>query len=112
MITIEALCVRVGNVSTVEIQHWIDSAWLRPAGEPGAYVFDDIDVARARLIAELTGELGIGEDGMPVVLSLLDQLYDARRQMLRLRAALDRPQAADLRARLSMLLGVSDDARG
>ncbi|MBB2203754.1 chaperone modulator CbpM [Gluconacetobacter takamatsuzukensis] len=112
MITIEALCLRVGNVSVVDVQHWIDSAWLRPEGEPGAYVFQDIDVARARLIAELTGELGIGEDGMPVVLSLLDQLYDARRQMLRLRAALERPQAAELRTSLFSLLGVADEGRG
>ncbi|MFT8776165.1 MAG: hypothetical protein ABF893_05840 [Gluconacetobacter liquefaciens] len=112
MITIETLCVQAGNVSVVEVQHWIDSAWLRPEGEPGAYVFHDIDVARARLIAELTGELGIGEDGMPVVLSLLDQLYDARRQMLHLRAALDSPQAADLRTRLLTLLDVQEKGRG
>lgn len=111
MITIETLCVRVGNVSTVDIQHWIDSAWLRPEGEPGAYVFHDIDVARARLIAELTGDLGIGDDGMPVVLSLLDQLYDARREMLRLREVLDRPQAAELRARLLTLLSAPGEGR-
>ncbi|GAA4491975.1 chaperone modulator CbpM [Gluconacetobacter tumulicola] len=112
MITIETLCVQVGNVSAVDVQHWIDSAWLRPEGEPGAYVFHDIDVARARLIAELTGDLGIGDEGMPVVLSLLDQLYDARRQMLHLRAVLDRPQAGDLRTRLAALLGVPEEGRG
>jgi chaperone modulatory protein CbpM len=104
MITIEALCLRVGNVTVADIERWIDVAWLRPEGEPGQYVFHDIDVARARLIAELTTDLGIGRDGMPLVLSLLDQLYDARRQMIRLRAALDRPQVGDVRARVHALL--------
>ncbi|WP_323990187.1 hypothetical protein [Nguyenibacter sp. L1] len=103
-ITIETLCLRLGGVTVADIEHWIDSAWLRPEGAPGDYRFHDIDVARARLIAELRADPGIGDDGMGVVLSLLDQLYDARRQMIRLRTVLDQPQAADLRIRLAGLL--------
>lgn len=35
MITIETLCLRVGNVTVADVEHWIDVAWLRPEGEPG-----------------------------------------------------------------------------
>jgi chaperone modulatory protein CbpM len=38
-------------------------------------------VARARLILEMRDEMQISEDALPVVLLLLDQLYDLRRQM-------------------------------
>ncbi|GBQ28776.1 hypothetical protein HLH34_09365 [Gluconacetobacter azotocaptans] len=104
MMTIDTLCVRLGNVTAADIERWIDSDWLRPEGAPGAYAFQDIDEARARLIVELRSDLGVSDEGMPLVLSLLDQLYDARRQMMRLRDALQTPQADDIRARVRGLL--------
>ena len=54
----------------------------------GGWLFHEIDVARVRLIVELRDELGLDEEAMPTVLSLLDQLYEARRQMRALRQAL------------------------
>ena len=80
MITRETLCRSVGLDST-ELEHWVELAWVVPEGGPGAYLFRDIDVARARLILELRHELGVDEEALPVVLSLLDQLYRTRRQM-------------------------------
>ena len=43
--------------------------------------FSDLDVARIRLIAELRHDVGVAEDTIPLVLSLLDQLYATRRRM-------------------------------
>ena len=59
----------------------MELAWVRPDGPPGAWMFRDIDVARVRLIVELRDELSLDEDAMPTVLSLIDQLYEARRHM-------------------------------
>ncbi|NHO32611.1 chaperone modulator CbpM [Acetobacter fallax] len=89
MITIETLAVRLGRISTVEIEGWIEREWLRADGVPGHYVFQEVDEARARLILELRDDLGVEEDAVPVVLSLLDQLYTTRRQMRLLAAALN-----------------------
>ncbi|GAN97370.1 hypothetical protein Geu3261_0169_019 [Komagataeibacter europaeus NBRC 3261] len=109
MITLETLCMRIGNVPQDEVLGWIDSDWLRPEGGRGHYLFREIDEARARLILELRDDMGINTEGMPVVLSLLDQLYAARRQMLRLREAISVPRENELRSRLRALLASAQD---
>jgi chaperone modulatory protein CbpM len=89
VITIEMLPGRIAGVTVTDVQRWIAQSWVRPDRTAGQWVFHDIDVARVRLIVELRDELSVSEDVLPTVLSLLDQLYDARRQMRMLRAALD-----------------------
>ncbi len=90
MITIEALSVVFHDLDPSEIERWIAQDWLRPDGEPGHWQFSEIDVARLHLIYELRRDIGVEEGGLPVVLHLMDQLYDSRRQLRRLREALDR----------------------
>lgn len=89
MITIEVLASRIGRASVDEIEAWIGHDWIRAEGVPGHYVFSEIDVARAGLIVELREDLGVGDDALSLVLSLLDQLYAARREMRLVAAALD-----------------------
>ncbi len=62
---------------------------MRPDGAQGQWRFQDIDVARIRLIVELRDVLEIDEPALPTVLSLLDQLYGLRRQMRQLNTALE-----------------------
>lgn len=102
MITVQALSRTVG-VAEAEITRWVELAWLRPDGSPGGWVFHEVDVARVRLIAELR-ELHMDEDAMPVVLSLLDQLYATRRRMKLLQQAVDEAAPDAVRARLRTLL--------
>ncbi len=89
MITADVLVASVTGLHQADLQRWIELAWVRPEGEPGRWVFREIDVARVRLIVTLRSELQIEEDALPTVLSLLDQLYDARRQLRRLADAID-----------------------
>jgi len=68
-------------------------------------VFHNIDVARLHLIQELRYGLHLEENALPVVLRLMDQLYDARR---RLRDAVERgaaPDAKDAVLRVLLLEG-------
>jgi chaperone modulatory protein CbpM len=68
---------------------WIEAGWLRPHGNKsspelsdmnGAGLdFADIDLARARLIVDLRGDLGVNDDAIPVVLDLIDQIHGLRR---------------------------------
>lgn len=97
MITIDMLCRGVGGLQAGEVERWIGNDWLRAEGSPGQYRFEEIDVARVHLIAELRGGLGIDDETLPVVLSLLDQLYAARRQMHRLRRAVEESAPDDVR---------------
>lgn len=88
VVTLEILC-RAHGLEQHTVRQWIARDWVRPDSAPGDdYVFQDIDQARIRLIVELYS-LDIGENGMPVVLSLLDQLFDARRALSHIRATLD-----------------------
>ena len=88
MITIEMLPGQVPGVQLADVTRWVELAWVRPDGRPGAWMFREIDVARVRLIVELRDDLSLNEDALPTVLSLMDQLYDARRHMRAIRHAL------------------------
>lgn len=102
MITVQTLSRTVG-VAEAEITRWVELTWLRPDGSPGGWIFHEVDVARVRLIAELR-ELRMDEDAMPVVLSLLDQLYATRRRMKLLQQAVDEAAPDAVRIRLRALL--------
>jgi chaperone modulatory protein CbpM len=88
MITFEALKVELRDLDREELERWIEAALVRAEGNPGTWRFQDIDAARIRLILELRHDLEVEEPTLPVVLSLMDQLYDMRRQMRRLNEAL------------------------
>ncbi len=100
MITIEMLTRTVRGLDPEDLRRWIDNAWVRPDGGPGQYRFHEIDVARLRLIVELRDDLGGDEAALPVVLSSLDQLYETRRQMMRLRTVIETAVPDDIRHRI------------
>ena len=83
------------GLDVAEVERWIALDWMRPDGAPGQWQFTAIDVARLRLIQELRHDLRLEEDALPVVLRLMDQLYDARRQLRRLRDAVEQGATAD-----------------
>src|SRR5262245_21699622 len=73
---------------------WIESGWLMPRASEAAERFSDIDLARAQLVRDLA-ELGVNDDGIPVVLHLVDQLHGVRRTLRDLLSAVHaQPEAA------------------
>jgi chaperone modulatory protein CbpM len=100
MRTVEQLCVEI-RCSRGELIGWVEQRWIKPVRQGDEILFDEADAARARLIGELSRDLSIDDEAMPVVLGLLDQLYHARRTMAELWAALDEvaPEAKPLLAR-------------
>ena len=91
---------KVESVTLRRLRLWVRRGWVSPAtGERGAH-FDELDVARIRLLCELKDEMKVNDEAMPVVLSLLDQLYGLRREMKVLSQAIDRqPEAVRLKVR-------------
>jgi chaperone modulatory protein CbpM len=100
MITIEVLVTQLSGLRRRDLERWIANQWVRPDGGAGHYVFREIDVARVRLIQELRDELQVNEEALPIVLSLLDQLYEQRRRMRELGGALSRVVPDALREEL------------
>jgi chaperone modulatory protein CbpM len=63
------------------VKEWVAAGWLIPADQAGEADFSDIDVARAHLISDLKADIGVNDEGIAVVLHLLDQLHGLRRTL-------------------------------
>ena len=103
MIDEKQLVEMIGRVETDALRRWVDLGWILPQHDGDSLRFDDSDVARVRLIYELHYELRIEEDSMSVVLSLMDQLYQARRSLRALLSAVE-AQPDDVRAGIAALV--------
>ena len=80
MISIVEFCVRT-RLERPLVETWVRAGWLIPPQAEPEPVFAEIDVARALLIAELRNDLGVNDEGVTVVLHLLDQVHDLRRTL-------------------------------
>jgi len=86
MMRLEMLITQFPGLDIVELEGWIDLGWVRPEAD-GA--LDTIDVARVQLIYDLRRDLGIEAAAIPMVLSLMDQIYDLRTTLKAVSKALD-----------------------
>jgi chaperone modulatory protein CbpM len=103
MIGLDALAARFAGLDRVEILRWIENRWVLPERRGGNWVFHEVDIARVELIVEIRREWSLDDEAMPVVLGLLDQVYDLRRQLRRLCDAIA-AQPAEIRAAVGRLL--------
>lgn len=77
------------NVSQGELNLWIEQNWVLPERSGEDFLFDESDVARVQLIAELRRDLDVNEEAVPVVLRLLDQVHGLRRALDELQSAIE-----------------------
>jgi chaperone modulatory protein CbpM len=61
------------------LEAWMQEEWLVPSQSAGELTFSDADVARAQLIRDLRSDLGINDEGVAVILNLVDQVHGLRR---------------------------------
>ncbi|MDP0928657.1 chaperone modulator CbpM [Paracoccus onubensis] len=89
-----AVVGEIRRVSLTDLRFYVKEGWVRPARGDTGPVFDDLDVARLRLICDLRLDMDLSDDALPVVLSLLDQLQGIRRELHNLARAVDsQPEA-------------------
>ena len=89
MIGIDELTRRFGGLERTEIVRWIENRWVVPDDNGGIWQFHEVDIARVELILHVRREYTLDEDAMGLILGLLDQVYDLRRQLSRLCDALE-----------------------
>ncbi|OWV74405.1 transcriptional regulator [Rhizobium sp. R339] len=87
------------QIDVVQLDFWIEQGWLIPETSGEKRQFRDADVARARLILDLMGNMGVNEAGVDIVMDLVDQLHGIRGTMGKLMAAISR-QERDVKQRL------------
>ena len=106
MKTLSEVVLTVERIDRVELGRWVELGWVAPVGrERGEPAFSDLDVARVCLICDLVHDLAVEEETVPLVLSLLDQVYALRRQLGALTAAVQRQPEGVRRAILEVLDG-------
>ena len=106
MMQITAVARLFADLQETELTIWVDRGWVRPDTADTGYVFQDIDVARVRLIHDLRRTMQVEEEAMPVVLSLLDQVYTLRTELRAVLRAVDaqpEPVRAAIRASLPII---------
>ncbi|PRX08382.1 UNVERIFIED_ORG: chaperone modulatory protein CbpM [Martelella mediterranea] len=80
---------RIGRLSAERLEICVTRAWVKPReGERGP-AFDETDLARLQFIVELTEDLEVNDDAVPVILGLMDELSTLRRRMRALDEALN-----------------------
>ena len=63
------------------LRAWIAAGWIVPPQTDPEPMFSDVDLARAQLIRDLRDDLGVNDEGVSVILHLLDQMHGLRRSM-------------------------------
>jgi chaperone modulatory protein CbpM len=76
------------QVQTLEF--WLEQRWLIPQESSAGMTFSDMDVARVRLIQDLKTGFGVNDEGVDVILHLVDQLHGLRRALAQLHKDLHR----------------------
>ncbi len=76
---------------------WIEEEWVIPARSADELAFTDMDLARAELIRDLKDKMGVNNEGLGVILHLLDQMHSLRRALAAtLESAHDRRSSSGL----------------
>jgi chaperone modulatory protein CbpM len=71
----------VTRLSPADLSTWCARGWVRPAQRENSVEYRAVDIARIQLICEIRDDLAINDEGIGVVLDLMDQLYDARTRL-------------------------------
>jgi len=69
------------QIETETLTAWIEASWLIPRQEAAEPSFSEADVARAQLIRDLKEDLGVNDDGVEVILNLVDQIHGLRQTL-------------------------------
>jgi chaperone modulatory protein CbpM len=83
---------------------WIDEGVIAPHSDDQGYLFDRLDEARVALACDLHYRMGLEHASLPFILSLIDQLHDARHQLRALARAVE-GQPETVRQEITRLLG-------
>jgi chaperone modulatory protein CbpM len=102
---------RALKIDVTMVDVWIEQGWLLPEARAGDREFRDDDVARARLILDLTQDMGVNEAGVDLIMDLVDQIHGLRGTLHDMLGAMEQ-QDDEVRRRLRGTLDILSAARG
>lgn len=99
---VEDLLEEIAALQRADLEAWIGENLVSPQRDAEVLLFPEAECARVRLICTLHYDLEIDAETLPVMLSLVDQLYETRAKLRSLTAAVaaqdEAVQAAVLKA--------------
>ncbi len=108
MMRVDDVVAAIAVLQRTDLEDWIREELVTPRQDAGELIFSEMECARIRLICTLHYELEIGAGTLPVVLSLIDQLYDTRQRLLSLTAAV---AAQDKTVQAAIISALEPDSR-
>ena len=81
MITESEVLVVVSGLSAERLTTCVTQRWVRPRQSETGAVYDETDVARLRLILELTEDFEVNDEGIPLILNLIDEATTLRHHL-------------------------------
>jgi chaperone modulatory protein CbpM len=94
---------RIERLTLRELRLWVREGWVRPARGGRGPVFDEIDVARLRMLCDLRKDMAVPSDVLPAMLTLIDHLHRTRRDLRLLTEALDEQPSETRRSVLAAI---------
>ncbi|MEW5420564.1 hypothetical protein [Amorphus sp. 3PC139-8] len=107
--TEEQVVAAVETLTMERLHAWVREGWIVPASGETFVTYTEIDVARVRLVCDLTDTLAVGEEAVPVILSLIDQVHGLRSELKRIVAAIEQQPEPVKHAILSRIAERPDD---
>src|SRR5213082_1495462 len=80
MISVREFLVRA-RLERHSLEAWIEAGWIIPPQTEPELMFSDVDLARAQLIRDLREDLGVNDEGISVILHLIDQMHGLRHSL-------------------------------
>jgi chaperone modulatory protein CbpM len=77
--------LRDSGIELRVLEHWVERAWIVPERTDPGLALTEADAARCLFIRDLQADFGVNEEGVDVVLHLVDQVHGLRRALLALR---------------------------
>ena len=97
------------KIEVTELELWIREGWIAPRFDGDQRHFRDADIARARLILDLTRAMGVNGAGVDIVMDLVDQLHSLRCVTRDLVRAIGKEDLETQRRLLAALDELTDD---
>lgn len=93
----------IPRLTRVQLYTFLEAQIIVPFDAETGLVYRQVDLARMELLCDLTEHFELTEDSLGVVMSLIDQLHAARRDLLAMiNAITDEPQ--EVQARIAATL--------
>lgn len=99
----------IAELSHEDLQAWIHEELIKPNEHQGTLLFDDVECARVQLICTLHYDMDVEVNALPIVMDLIDEVHEHRRQLRKLSNAV-LAQDTEVRNAVLALLNDGSDA--